>query len=107
MAGSQNESTFTDKVVKAMSHKNEDHEFITSLFQQHHELYKSPHLRQLYSDSYKKMKHESKAYCSDVAMLKWNKLVPGSPLTQQPNTSTTSMTSMAEYQQLANLQHQA
>ena len=43
-----------------MSHKGDSHEFVTNIISTHAELYKTPHLRQLYSDSYKKVSHEAK-----------------------------------------------
>lgn len=70
-------SSFTDRVVKSISRKGDQHEYVTALMAAHQELYKTPHLRQLYSDSYKKVNQESKAFCSDIAMLKWQEINKG------------------------------
>ena len=89
---SENTSSFTDKVVKGLSHKGDQHEYVTNLLAKHQELFKTPHLQQMYSDSYKRIKLESKTFCSDIAMLKWNKINK-----TQPNS----------YQELANIQAEA
>lgn len=60
-------------MIGRMSHKGDQHEFVTNLFGKNIELYKTPHLRQLYSDSYKKVLLEAKSFCSDVAMIRWTK----------------------------------
>ena len=65
-----------DKIITAMSRKGDQHEFVTNLIALHPELFKTPHLKQLYSDSFKKVTKQAKAVCANVSQLKWQAIQP-------------------------------
>lgn len=58
-------------MISAMSRKGDQHEYITNLIATHPELFKTPHLKQLYSDSFKAVNKQAKETCANVSQLKW------------------------------------
>ena len=61
--------SWQERFLASMSGKADAHRHITELDQMkdNNELYKQPHLRSFFSNAFKDVMNESKAYCNDLS----------------------------------------
>ena len=66
------EPGFQERLMSRISKKGDSHYYITNLDQvsPHSELYRQPHLRSFYSNSFKAYLKESQTFCGDVSNLR-------------------------------------
>ena len=64
------EPSFSERIYRKMSAKADQHSFLTNSLVGHEELFKSPHLKSFYSNTFKDLANASKMFCEDVSTLK-------------------------------------
>ena len=58
--------------MSKLSSKADKAHFVTNIIsEKNSELFKTPHLRKMYSESFYLTSHESKTFCADLFMLLW------------------------------------
>ena len=64
--------SWQERMISRFSGKSDQHRYLTELpeISEHEELYKTPHLRSLYSNSFTNVMGEARNFCQEVAQLK-------------------------------------
>lgn len=97
------EESWQERLITRFSGKRTDqHRYLTELpeLAKHEELYKTPHLRSLYSNSFSEAMGEARFFCQELAQLK---LAQKMQLQGKPHDSTSNQ----YLQELANQQNDA
>ena len=65
-------SSWQERLITRFSGKGESHKYLTELpdIAKHEELFKTPHLRALYSNAFTGTMTEARNFCSEVSQLK-------------------------------------
>lgn len=64
--------SWQERMLSRFTGKGESHRYVTELpeIAKHEELFKTPHLRSLYSNSFNAAMSEAKNFCSEISQLK-------------------------------------